>query len=241
MTILEEIFAYILNILERFYFAFLYDGRYLAYMNGVKNTLIISFFAVILGTLIGTLVAVVRFTVKKDSNIFMRAVLKLFNLYVTVIRATPVYLQIFIIANLIFTGRDLELYAAITCFGINSGAYVSEIIRAGIEAVDRGQMEAGASLGLTGKTVMASIVLPQAVKNILPALGNEFIALIKETAIAGAIAITDVTKAAQYVGTKTWDPLPPLFIAAFVYLIIVLGLTKLLKVFERRLSTDDNN
>ena len=113
-----------------------------------------------------------------------------------------------------------EIYAAITCFGINSGAYVSEIIRAGIESIDRGQFEAGQSLGLSQGTIMKSIILPQAIKNILPALGNEFITLIKETAVAGAIAVTDVTKAAQYIGSRTWDVLPPLFIAAGIYLII---------------------
>ena len=166
---------------------------------------------------------------------------KVCKLYVTVIRATPVYLQIFIIANLIFTARNMEIYAAITCFGINSGAYVSEIIRAGIESIDRGQFEAGQSLGLSQGTIMKSIILPQAIKNILPALGNEFITLIKETAVAGAIAVTDVTKAAQYIGSRTWDVLPPLFIAAGIYLIIVLGLTKLLGMFERRLAASDHH
>lgn len=121
---------------------------------------------------------------------------------------------------------------AITCFGINSGAYVSEIIRAGIESIDRGQFEAGQSLGLSQGTIMKSIILPQAIKNILPALGNEFITLIKETAVAGAIAVTDVTKAAQYIGSRTWDVLPPLFIAAGIYLIIVLGLTKRLECLK---------
>lgn len=241
MNFIENAFANISKLLERFYYAGIYDGRYLLFLDGVKNTLLISFFAVILGIILGTLVATVRYSASGTSNIFMKAILKICNLYVTVIRATPVYLQLFIIINLIFTMRDAEIYAAITCFGINSGAYVSEIIRAGIEAVDKGQMEAGASLGLGRSVVMKSIVLPQAIKNILPALGNEFIALIKETAVAGAIALTDVTKAAQYISTKTWDPLPPLFIAAGFYLIIVLGLTKLLELFERRLSSSDKH
>lgn len=230
-----------MNILERIYAAFFADLRYLSYIEGIKNTLIISFFAVILGTLIGMLIAIIRYSAKSSSNLLLKAVLKFCNLYVTIVRATPVYLQIFIIANLVFTQRNMEIYAAITCFGINSGAYVSEIIRAGIESVDKGQFEAGSSLGLSGRTVMCSIILPQAIKNILPALGNEFITLIKETAVAGAIAITDLTKAAQYVGSRTWDVLPPLFIAALFYLILVLGLTKLLSIFERRLSVSDKH
>lgn len=231
----------ILKLGQRFYSAFFADNRYLAYLEGVKNTLIISLFAVLLGVLIGVLVAVVKYVAKENKNPLLGLLDCFCRLYVTVIRATPVYLQIFIIANLIFTARDMELYAAITCFGINSGAYVSEIIRAGIESIDRGQFEAGQSLGLSHGTIMKSIILPQAVKNILPALGNEFITLIKETAVAGAIAVTDVTKAAQYIGSRTWDVLPPLFIAAGIYLVIVLGLTRLLNIFERRLAASDHH
>ena len=230
-----------MNIFERFHAAFFQDQRYLAYLEGIQNTLLISFFAVLLGVLLGVLVAVAKYGAKGSHNPLLRLLDKLCTLYVTVIRATPVYLQIIIIANLIFTMRDMEIYAAITCFGINSGAYVSEIIRAGIESIDKGQFEAGASLGLSYGTVMRSIILPQAVKNILPALGNEFIALIKETSIAGVIAVTDITKAAQYVGSRTWDVLPPLFISAGVYLVLVLGLTKVLEILQRRLGASDRN
>ena len=145
--------------------------------------------------------------------------------------------QLLIFANLIFVSRENnEVVIGAVCFGINSGAYVAEIIRAGIESVDKGQTEAGRSLGLNGMQTMGYIVLPQAVKNILPALGNEFIVLIKETSVAGVIAVTDLTKAAQYVGSRTWDILTPLLIAAVIYLMIVLGLTKLLGLFERRLG-----
>ena len=235
------ILDYILNLGQRYYDAFFADARYTAYLEGIKNTLIISLFAVLLGVLLGVRVAVMKYVAKGSKNPVIRFLDKVCKLYVTVIRATPVYLQIFIIANLIFTARNMEIYAAITCFGINSGAYVSEIIRAGIESIDRGQFEAGQSLGLSQGTIMKSIILPQAIKNILPALGNEFITLIKETAVAGAIAVTDVTKAAQYIGSRTWDVLPPLFIAAGIYLIIVLGLTKLLGMFERRLAASDHH
>lgn len=231
----------ILELGERYYNAFIAESRYLAYLEGIRNTLIISLFAVLLGALIGVLVAVVKYCARENGNPVLKVLDKICGLYVTIIRATPVYLQIFIIANLIFTARDMELYAAITCFGINSGAYVSEIIRAGIESIDKGQFEAGQSLGLGHGTIMKSIILPQAIKNILPALGNEFITLIKETAVAGAIAVTDVTKAAQYIGSRTWDVLPPLFIAAGIYLVIVLGLTKLLNIFERRLAASDHH
>ena len=149
-------------------------------------------------------------------------------------------MQLLIIYNLIFTSRNTSpLISGIVCFGINSGAYVAEIIRAGLESVDIGQMEAGKSLGLNGIQTMKSIILPQAIKNILPALGNEFIVLIKETSIAGTIAITEVTKVAIGVGNNLFDILTPLYIAATMYLVIVLGLTKLLNVFERRLSRSD--
>lgn len=232
---------YIMNLFQRYYNALFAEGRYSAYLEGIGNTLIISLFAVLLGVLLGVLVAVIKYVAKEHKNPIIKILDKLCSLYVTVVRATPVYLQIFIIANLIFTARDMEIYAAITCFGINSGAYVSEIIRAGIESIDKGQFEAGNSLGLSQGTIMKSIILPQAIKNILPALGNEFITLIKETAVAGAIAVTDVTKAAQYIGSRTWDVLPPLFIAAGIYLIIVLGLTKLLRIFERRLAASDHH
>ena len=129
--------------------------------------------------------------------------------------------------------------AGVICFGINSSAYVAEVIRAGIEAVDGGQMEAGRSLGLGWGQTMISIILPQAIKNILPALGNEFITLIKETAIVGTIAVLDVTKAAQNVGAITYEYLPPLLITAAMYLVVVIILTKLLGIFERRLAQSD--
>lgn len=150
--------------------------------------------------------------------------------------------QLLIIYNLIFASRNSnEIIVGAVCFGINSGAYVSEIIRAGIESIDRGQMEAGRSLGLNYIQTMRLIIMPQAVKNILPALGNEFIVLIKETSVVSVIAVTDLLKAAQYVGSRTWDILPPLMIAAICYLIMVMGFTKLLAMFERRLARGDRH
>lgn len=150
--------------------------------------------------------------------------------------------QLLIIYNLIFTSRNNnELVIGAVCFGINSGAYVSEIIRAGIESIDRGQMEAGRSLGFNYMTTMRLIIVPQAIKNILPALGNEFITLIKETSVAGVIAANDLLKQAQYVGSRTYDILPPLLIAAICYFILVMGLSKILSIFERRLAKSDRH
>ncbi|MDD4111458.1 MAG: amino acid ABC transporter permease [Herbinix sp.] len=222
-----------------FYNAIVPDQRYLAYLQGLKITLLISFFAIILGILIGVLVAVFKVTA---ANYKIKWLSSICNVYINVIRGTPLMVQLLIIYNLIFTSRSSnEIIIGSVCFGINSGAYVAEIIRAGIESIDRGQMEAGRSLGMNYIQTMVKIILPQAIKNILPALGNEFIVLIKETSVASMIAITDLTKAAQYIGSRTWDILPPLIIAALFYLVIVMGLSRLMSVFERRLARSDNN
>ncbi len=226
-------------MLNRMYDALVPDNRYIAYLDGLKVTLLISFFAILLGIAIGVLVAIVKVTAASANKKIM---VGLCNVYINIIRGTPLMVQLLIIYNLIFTSRNTnELVVGAVCFGINSGAYVAEIIRAGIESIDRGQMEAGRSLGLNYVQTMRLIILPQAIRNILPALGNEFIVLIKETSVAGVIAVTDLTKAAQYIGSRTWDILPPLIIAALCYLIIVMGLTKLLSVFERRLAKGDRH
>lgn len=224
---------------DSFYNALIPDQRYIAYLEGLKVTLLISFFAILLGIAIGILVAVVKVTAM---NYKMKWLVAICNIYINIIRGTPLMVQLLIIYNLIFTSRNTnELVVGAVCFGINSGAYVAEIIRAGIESIERGQMEAGRSLGLNYIQTMRLIILPQAVRNILPALGNEFIVLVKETSVAGVIAVTDLTKAAQYIGSRTWDILPPLIIAAACYLILVMGLTKLLGAFERRLARGDRH
>jgi ABC-type amino acid transport system permease subunit len=151
-------------------------------------------------------------------------------------------LQLFIMFFVIFAVKGFpSIIIAIVAFGLNSAAYTAEVIRGGILSVDPGQTEAGMALGLSQRTIFMKIVAPQAIKNILPALGNEFIVLIKESSVAGVIAVTDLTKAAQYVGSATWRILPPLYVAAGCYLIMVLGLTKLLNIFERRLAQGDHN
>ena len=182
-----------------------------------------------LGIAIGVLVAILKVA---STHMKWKWLSKICNVYINVIRGTPLMVQLLIMYNLIFTSRNTnELVVGAVCFGINSGAYVAEIIRAGIEAIDKGQMEAGRSLGLSYIQTMGLIILPQAVRNILPALGNEFITLIKETSVAGVIAVTDLTKAAQYIGSRTWMYCL-LIIAAAFYLILVLGLSKMLAVFE---------
>jgi arginine/lysine/histidine transport system permease protein len=224
---------------ESYYNAVVPDQRYLSYLNGIKITILISIMAIILGVVIGIIVAVIKVSAV---NSRMRWLSKICNVYINIIRGTPLMVQLLIFYNLIFTSRNTnEVIVGAVCFGINSGAYVAEIFRAGIESIDRGQMEAGRSLGLNHIQTMRLIILPQAIKNILPALGNEFIVLIKETSVAGVIAVTDLTKAAQYIGSRTFDILPPLMITAVCYLIMVMGLSKLLSIFERRLARGDRH
>jgi arginine/lysine/histidine transport system permease protein len=237
---LDIIRDWFISIISRYYDAFITEQRYRYYLEGLLVTLEISLVAIIIGVLIGILVATLKVSVANLKG--FRWVGTICNVYINIIRGTPVILQLLIIYNLIFTSRNTnEIIVAAACFGINSGAYVAEIVRAGIESIDRGQMEAGRSLGLNANQTMFYIIMPQAIKNILPALGNEFIVLINETSVASIIAVTDLTKAAQYIGSRTWDILPPLIISAVFYLIIVLGLTKLLGRFERRMSQGDNN
>lgn len=226
---------FIHNFIDGFYNAVIYDQRYLVYLDGLKVTILISMFAIAIGVAIGLLIAIIK--VSASEKKILIGLKWLCNVYITVIRGTPVMVQLLIIYNLVFTARDTnEIVVGAICFGINSGAYVAEIIRAGIESIDKGQMEAGRSLGFNYIQTMRYIIVPQAIKNILPALSNEFIVLIKETSVAGIIAVTDLTKAAQYIGSTDYNILPPLYVAAACYLIIVLGLTKLQGLLERRLA-----
>ncbi len=227
------------TLMNNLYRTFIEKDRYMAFVNGLGVTLEISFFAVLLGVVIGVLVAVVKYSAAKNKA--MRPLDLLCSLYVNIIRGTPVYVQLLIMNSIVLASMKNHTVIAIVTFGINSGAYVAEIIRAGINSIDKGQFEAGASLGLSSGTVMKAIILPQAVKNILPALGNEFITLIKETAIAGALAVSDMTKAAERISGVTYDLYTPLLSVAVIYLVLVMGLTKLLHIFERRLAESDNH
>ena len=231
-----DILAYLSELGARYYDAFIAKGRYMAYIKGLGTTLEISFFAVLLGVVLGTIVAVIKYFAASHKG--LKPLDIICTGYINIIRGTPVYVQLLILNAFIvaFGGKQI----AMLTFGINSGAYVAEIIRAGISSVDHGQYEAGVSLGLKDTVVMRSIILPQAIKNILPALGNEFITLVKETSIAGALAVKDLTKAAERVGGATLDVLPPLLGMALIYFVIVLILTKLLAIFERRLARSDH-
>lgn len=232
---------WLMSIWESFDKAFLLNNRYIAYLEGFRTTLIISFFAVLLGVGVGLILAIIKYMANHlEKNIILTVLNWIANIYIAIIRGTPVYVQLLIIYFVIFAKSPLPpIVSAVICFGINSSAYVAEIIRAGIEAVDGGQMEAGRSLGLSWGQTMISIIMPQAIKNILPALGNEFIVLIKETAIVGTITVLDVTRAAQNVAVATFDYLPPLLITAAMYLVVVVILTKLLGTLERRLAQSD--
>ena len=224
------------EIINDFNKAIIVDGRYKFILEGIKNTLIISFISVIIGVLIGTIIAIVNSYNKETKKV--KILSKICKFYVSIIRGTPVLLQLMIMYYVVFRDvRDINLImVASLAFGINSGAYVSEIIRAGIESIDKGQMEAGRSLGLNYFQTLKLVILPQAIKNILPAIGNEFVTLIKETSVAGYIGIRDLTKASDIIASRTYDYFFPLIIAALIYLSIILVLTKILNIFERRLK-----
>ncbi len=210
-------------------------GRYSYVLEGLKNTLIITVFALILGMALGALLAVVR-TVH-DLNGRLRILNVIAKVYLTVIRGTPVLVQLLIIYYVIFATVDVaKIFVAVVAFGLNSAAYVAEIIRAGINAVPKGQFEAGYSLGLSFKNTMFRIILPQAIKNILPALCNEGITLIKETSISGYISIVDLTKAGDIIRSQTYSALIPLFGVALIYLTMVLILTALVHKLELHLN-----
>jgi amine acid ABC transporter, permease protein, 3-TM region, His/Glu/Gln/Arg/opine family len=228
------------DIYTRFYNAIIPDKRYLAYLEGLQITLTISLFAVILGVCIGIFIAILKVAGNNSKNKLVKFMGKLGSIYVTVVRGTPLIVQLLIIYSAFFTSRTSNpKIAGIVCFGINSGAYVAEIFRAGIESIDIGQTEAGRSLGLSAFKTMWHIILPQAIKNILPALGNEFIVLVKETSVVSIIAVSDLTKQASFVVSRTFDVLPPYIITAAMYLIIVIILTFLLNQFEKRLKRSD--
>ncbi len=223
---------------DSFKLNFVKDDRWKYLLNGFLVTIEISFFAVLMGLGIGFLVAVIRST--HDQTGRHKVLNLLCHLYLTVVRGTPVVVQLLIIYFVIFAAVDVsKVLVAIVAFGINSGAYVAEIIRSGIMAVDRGQMEAGRSLGLSFGATMRSVILPQAFKNVLPALGNEFIVLLKETSVCGYIALQDLTKGGDIIRSQTYDAFLPLIAVALIYLIVVVCLSQLLKKLETRLKKNE--
>ena len=234
------------DLSTQFYRAFIHDDRWRFIIEGLGNTLLITFFALIMGTVIGIVVAIVRTSWDRTSLTmptgFMKFIFGFFNrlckIYLTVIRGTPVMLQLMIIFFIILSSTN-KLLVAIIAFGINSGAYVAEIMRSGIQAVDPGQFEAGRSLGFSYIRTMWLVVLPQAFKNILPALCNEFIVLFKETAIAGVVGVTDLTRAANIIRGVTFQSLFPLLAVALIYLLFVMLFTMLVGKLERRLKSSE--
>ena len=222
---------------ERFYDAFIKADRWKLYLEGFGVTIQITIFAALLGVIIGMVLAFMKLSRRKNGKHSIFSLIA--TAYVDIIRGTPSVLQLMIMYFVILTSVNSGVLVAIISFGINSGAYVCEIIRAGILAVDSGQMEAGRSLGLSQATTMRKIIIPQAIKNVLPPLGNEFIVLMKETAIVGYVALADITRVAQQIGSRTFDYFPPLIIAAAVYFVIIKILSVLLGVLERRLRKSD--
>lgn len=223
------------GIVGKFYYSVIYDGRYEYILTGLRNTLLIALGAVILGVLLGGTAAICRNI--NDNTGRLKLLSLISKLYVTVIRGTPSVLQLMIIYYVIFKATNVSIVlVGILSFGINSGAYVAEIIRAGINSVDKGQVEAGYALGLHYGQVMSKIVIPEALKNILPALGNEFITLVKETSIGAYIGIVELTKASDIIASRTYDYFFPLMIIALIYLVITLVLTKLIKMMEVKLN-----
>lgn len=221
--------------LDKLYETFIETGYYTMLLDGLKNTVIMTVGALFIGILIGTLVAVIKHFAEDSPALRPFAVLC--DIYVTVIRGIPIVVLLLIYFFILMPSVN-GLTVAVIAFGINSGAYTSELIRSGINAVDRGQTEAGRSLGMSKIQTMRKIILPQAIRYILPAIGNEFISLLKETSVAGYVAVVDLTRAGNLIRNNTFDAVNTLLIVAVVYLVLVIGLTQLLKFLERRLTSN---
>ena len=224
-----------IKVYNRFYRSVILDGRYKFIITGFKNTLLIALGAVVLGILLGTILALIRNF--HDNTGKLKILNRLAKLYIDIIRGTPSTLQLMIIYYIIFGSSEVNMIlVGIMAFGINSSAYVAEIIRSGLQSVDKGQIEAGYALSLNYRQVMTYIVFPQAIKNILPSLGNEFITLVKETSIGAYIGIVELTKASDIIASRTYDYFFPLILIAIIYLIITFILSKLVALMEKRLK-----
>ena len=227
----------------KFYQAFILKDRWLQYINGVGTTLLVTAIALALGIVLGSVVALVRVAHDQQRPGRRNPVLGFFNIiceiYTTIIRGTPMMVQLLIMSMVIFANsRNFTMVGALA-LGINSGAYVSEIIRGGLMAVDPGQMEAGRSLGLNYMTTMFEIIIPQAIRSILPSLGNEFIMLLKDSSLITVIGGKELLYAAQGIMNRTYEPMFPLLGVAAVYLVLVMLFSALLAKFERRLAQSD--
>ena len=227
---------------------FIEDNRWHYITDGLMITLQVTIFSLIIGTIIGMIVAIIRSTYDKNRENMRpglgKTLLSVLNaickVYITIIRGTPVVVQLMIMYYIIFASSRNGVMIAVLAFGINSGAYVAEIIRGGIMSVDNGQFEAGRSLGFNYVRTMWYIVIPQALKNVLPSLFNEFIALMKETSVAGYVAVKDLTKGGDIIRGVTYSPFMPLIAVALVYLVLVMFFTKIVSIVERRLRNSDH-
>lgn len=224
---------------DKFITNFISEDRWKYIWDGLGVTLQVTFFAVLMGIVLGLLIAIVRSTHDKTGK--LKVLNAICQLYLTIIRGTPVVVQLLIIYFVIFGSVDIsKVVVAVLAFGINSGAYVAEIFRSGIMSIDKGQFEAGRSLGFNYAQTMIYIIMPQAFKNVLPALGNEFIVLLKETSVSGYIALQDLTKGGDIIRSRTYNAFMPLLAVAVIYLILVMIFTKLVNALERRLRNSDH-
>lgn len=226
------------SVWDKIVASFITADRWKLYIRGLGITIEVAVFAALIGIVIGTVLAFMKLSVKKDGR--PTILTHIANIYIDVIRGTPSMLQLLIMWFVVLASCKNGILVASLTFGINSGAYVAEIVRAGILAVDKGQTEAGRSLGLNQVQTMRYIVIPQAFKNVLPPLGNEFIVLLKETAIVGYVGMSDLTRVANQLTSTVFDAFTPLIGAAVIYFIIIKILTKLLERLERRLRKSDN-
>ncbi len=228
-----------MSLSRNLYLNLIKDDRYMYLVKGLGNTLLITIVAVVVGIILGFLLAYIRTTHDKTGN---WKIANLFaHVYITVIRGTPMVLQLLIVYFVVFASVNVpKIIVAFIAFGLNSGAYVAEIIRAGLMSIDEGQYEAGASLGFSYTQTMLYFILPQAIKNVLPALGNEMIVLLKETSVAGYIAMDDLTRGADIIRSQTYSAFTPLLIAAAIYLFFVLIFDSLVKKLERNLKNSDH-
>ena len=230
---------FILNFVQANRWKYLWDG--------LGRTLLITLLAGVMGTIIGVIIAMIRSTYDKTKegarNTIGRKIFGIIDgfcrLYLTVLRGTPVVVQLMIIYFVIFASSDNGTLVAALAFGLNSGAYVAEIVRGGIMSIDPGQFEAGRSLGFNYIQTMRIIIIPQTVKNVLPSLANEFIALLKETSVAGYVAVADLTKGGDIIRSRTYSPFMPLIAVALIYLALVMFFTYLVGLLERRLRNSD--
>ena len=248
MSLLSNLAVWFDGVKAEFVLNFIDKNRWKMLVNGLGNTLLISILACLLGIVLGALIAVVRtswdnsgrYRPKGVGRTLMGLLNGICQLYTTVIRGTPVVIQLLIMYYIIFASSSNGLMVATLAFGLNSAAYVSEIVRSGILSVDKGQMEAGRSLGMGYVQTMWFVIAPQVLKNILPTLANEFITLLKETSVAGYVAVSDLTFAGNRIRGVTYSPFMPLIAVALIYLVLVVFLTYLVGKLERRLRQGDN-